>query len=449
MVIQATDGYNYWPTENLAKEITRIKEDKGSEFRNFILSEQTKPISDDQKPEFVNDFLPQIRTLGPDLKAEAKGRTWGGVLYNMFENEKGDTRVIELLVLWTKQKIFVTVFIPIMLFLIALMGIFHFSSVKQSSITQTEYAIIFIGLILSLLGLYYTLLSLIFKIFSFRPLMLIIGLGYLGLSFYDLDIKFHGIWAFRKTLFGMELYIPLIAMVLFAIFIIRIGCKLLEDHVYPGINKWPLLNKIGHDMDYAPLWVFLTKTNDDASDDPGNWKIDRVYYDQYHYFIGTTEVYNQKIANYEIANNWHSFNEAFEENKIPGKLKILTIAVVLFITGLVTIYDWGDTNLVIYQTILFGLAIMLFISFFNGIKRNVLVNIDFTKKKYLMTDQKIESLWNLAEKKAQLIITDKITNPFGANWETGSWSTEEQVVSKKKQFFFKIFNTRNLIRKII
>ena len=367
----------------------------------------------------------------------------------MYENEKGNKRVIELLVLWTKQKIFVTVFIPIMLLLIAIMGIFQFSSVKESSLTQAEYAIGFIGIILVILGLYYTLLSLVFRILSFRPLILVIGLGYLGLSFYELNIKFHGTWIYRGTILGMEYYLPLISILLLGLFIIRIGCKIVEDHIFPGINKLPILNKIGHDMDYAPLWIYLTKINDGANEEPANWKVEKVYYDQFHYFIGETEVQNIKEPNYEIANNWHSFNESIQRNKIPGIVKILLIAIILIITALVTTYDWGDNNLVIYQTILFTITIILFISVFNGIKRNVLERIDFLDKKYLMTEKKVETLWNLAEKKAQLIIKDKITNPFETNWETGSWSTEEHVVSKKKQLFFRVFDTRNWMRKVL
>ena len=157
MVLNSIERNNFWPTENLEKEIKRIKENTGADFKKLVLGNNTKTIDDNQKPEFLNEFLPEVLTLGPDLRAESKGKTWGGVLYNMYENEKGNKRVIELLVLWTKQKIFVTVFIPIMLLLIAIMGIFQFSSVKESSLTQAEYAIGFIGIILVILGLYYTL----------------------------------------------------------------------------------------------------------------------------------------------------------------------------------------------------------------------------------------------------------------------------------------------------
>jgi hypothetical protein len=192
-------------------------------------------------------------------------------------------------------------------------------------------------------------------------------------------------------------------------------------------------------MDYAPIWMFLLKTKNDSKNDIENWEITKIYFDRFHYFIGKEDPKHlTKVGNrykFEIKNTWHSINPVKNtlrykilNVKIPIKSRnvlIIFLFILLGLLGFLTFVSWGQSYLMILQSLII-LLMMYGIHSFNNYKICDLIdenqiNEMTDNEKYRITEEKIKTLWNLNDRKSQLIIKKKIFDPFGSEWEQSTW----------------------------
>ncbi|OLS22227.1 MAG: hypothetical protein HeimC3_32310 [Candidatus Heimdallarchaeota archaeon LC_3] len=422
-----------WPSKALEEAVNKIKSKKPDDKDYQKYSVEGKILGDkEEKRRFAKIFLPVVNTVGYELKNEVRKINWGGTQYDLVASSDGKKRVLQLLMIWTEQRSFVTTVYSVVLALIAILGVVIFSSVKENSRNWAEVSVIIVSTYLITVGIINIYYYYKYNLFSHRITLLFVGFAYLIVSVFDFDEKFDGggyQWIITET--NTEIYLPKISILLVILLILRFFLIVLEKLKLTNI---PIIKSFFsiHSMDYAPIWVYLEKINEKEDSIPENWRIEKVYYDRSHYTVGswTPQPEEYKLRpRFEIRNTWHSINEAKRKNSIilPVKclltLLLLELIILSLVFGLSTFYLWGQTFLIIFQTAIFVILIIS-IYLFNGELVHQLTEYEIIKDKsgkYQLSSEKIEILWNLTNVESRLKIVDKITQPFADNWKSNVW----------------------------
>ncbi|MHA1984802.1 MAG: hypothetical protein ACW967_10630 [Candidatus Hodarchaeales archaeon] len=423
---------NLWPS-NLQNKINSIGTLE-TPILNYNQVTKIKEIEDvSEKANFLNRFFPNIKAVSYDIQKEALDKRWyTGIQYTLNETLDKKNRVLQILLIWTRQRAFMSRFFAMIFILISIISILQLSSIKPESQSWAEWSIVLISLYLLFYFIYYSITSLILWHVNFRLLIGIMGIVYYFSSHFDLTEKSNGNGFLFTLLDGVEIYISLTSIIFLLIAFIFLVLRFLENIGVLGfLYRLPVLS-LGHDMDYAPLWVFLKKKHYSESvqdSEPFNWEISDIRYDRLHYFIGKVKVETEENEiQFEIRNRWHSFNISILTSLLSKKIKFFLIFLEIILFGIITGLLWGEISLIFLQTVIGIIIITTVVSLYNSYEFNF--TEDFKEKSAsnqisnILTPNKIDILWNLKDKKSRLKITDKLFNPFDCEWEKGKWDKE-------------------------
>ncbi len=194
-----------------------------------------------------------------------------------------------------------------------------------------------------------------------------------------------------------------------------------------------------HKMDYAPIFVYIK--NRIGSNE---WEFIKACWDQNHYNVGhTDERYHDYLKDNKrimlmIDNLWHDFTPLTQDtarrlherdwnwkksviNRNKMKNRLFKLIILLIVGGVIF-----QLSLPVLADVIsiFILGIYCYWEFSNlarsdskyqladGLKRN-----DLGPQENHLTHDKLETLWCLRKKKEQLIIRDRLQNPFYTNSE--------------------------------
>lgn len=431
-----------WPTKQLEYTLEAI----GTLPENLVSyppqNEQNfvEIIDNTEKANFALEFMPRISTIGFELRDESKSKIWSGIQYRLLESKDKKQRVLQNILIWTKQRFLFSRFYHIMLpLLFGFLGMLIISSVKMDSVKQAVIAVTVVFATLSIIGGPELLQTISYyinnkrRIYRNALILPVYGVVFL-IGIYDIYDKIYLGSVDRLLIipFGgnqIEIYLPIVSIVFFGIAILALALSIF-------LRNNPLL--ASHDMDYGPVWVYLTKIkseNELENNNPKDWQINKILYDGYHYDIDSVKRetlerdHNLETSNramLEIDNNWHAFYVGTSTSNMLAWLGI-TIAIISVIGMLVaTFYYWGSNSLLLLLTLLFiALIIGLYLSAAKFKSTLVLAGSTPTKEelenaKDILSHGKLDVLWNLRESSARLKIIDKILDPFNEslNWNT-------------------------------
>jgi uncharacterized protein (DUF362 family) len=429
-------GQEAWPTTRLQSTLETIgllNIDK-FEYPDDTKKEFVEITSNDEKGSFAEVFMPQVSTVGLELRSETKSSAWSGVQYQVLESKDESERVLQNVLIWTKQKVLFSQFYNFLLpLLLGFLGMLVVSSVKISSLQEGILSILIVSLILSLLGgpllLQFLLVYIQKREIIYRtPIILpIYGIIFL-ITIYDIyDKLFSSITILLTIPFGLEnieIVLPTVSMIFFGFAIVTfLLITLFGDKAILA----------SHYMDYGPIWIYLRKkTNINAFDshNPLHWEIERIYFDAYHYEVEKQdredlirEKYLKPTSSFErvvldIDNNWHAFSLSSTTSNLFAWLGVFIGILSFFGLILSPFYFWGTDSLLLILSVLFiilTVSLWLFVARY----RSTLIKIGKTdSKESLSTPKKqfspgkLNILWNLREDHAQLKIRKKILTPF-------------------------------------
>lgn len=393
---------------------------------------------------FAEAFYPTVSTRGVELLDENNSPAWAGTQHRLLESLDGTERVLQLLLVWTKQRYIFSYYYNMMVpFLLGLFGIILVSSAKEESQAEATLAVSLVVAVLWLLGgpilvrslwRYYHDRSIVVRNPQFFPIYGILFLVALA----DIADKFHsqGSQLLFLEVFGnvMDVNVPIVSVLFFGITALT------------GILIFIFGDKTivaSHDMDYGPIWVYLTQSSgfeELERTKPTSWQISRVCFDAYHYdvkcytrgeLIELKALRNGRVQ-IDIDNNWHSFHLS---SSSPQAMATNVFSYVGIIIALVSIIGlilapfvlWGTSYLIILDTILF-LTMMGGLYLTVALFRSSLVEVGVSvfrstleSPKYYLTPTKLHILWNLRAEEARLKIHEKYLDPFNPNISWKRW----------------------------
>ena len=133
----------------------KIKEIKVSD--NINVNYEANVISSNkEKGDFLYSFLPSIKAVGRDLKNESTNQKWTCGLYSsLLESKDKKERVIQVLIIWTRQRLFLKRFFSLILISLSILSIIQLSSIKSISDIWFLYSIYLISFTFIAFFLYY------------------------------------------------------------------------------------------------------------------------------------------------------------------------------------------------------------------------------------------------------------------------------------------------------
>ena len=333
---------NAWQTTAMKNQIKHLTEHLDSispKHQDPVVdTAQARELTDTaQTRELAEKFFPDIKITGVGLRIEKK-RSWGGLYYRVLKKRKKTTEesaeenaCIQWLYVWTKQKFFFSfgeTLIPS--FILFVFGFIFFNNFygEQELLTGKIGMILVSGfcIFLGSKRLYDILMQMIKrkeKQFYLHNSMLLLpmGLCFLYYVIYNPSIwrrwtsgflygimKRIVIWRLADTE-TKELLIPHVSVIFFVLGL--------------GLLLFWLVQPKTHEMDWAPLFIYIKKKEDS---DKRDWELDKVIFDSYHYYTsgfickkylkknsylkGKTEA----CITFEISNFWHSF-DLFSERR--------------------------------------------------------------------------------------------------------------------------------------
>ncbi|MHA2363667.1 MAG: DUF362 domain-containing protein [Candidatus Hodarchaeales archaeon] len=438
-----------WPTWELEKELLRIGLLGKPIFEYPTLFPDFVEIKDfDEKSSFAERFLPTVSTVGLELLSENHSKAWSGIQYGLVESKGGSLRVLQTILIWTKQKFVFSYFYNILLpILLGIFGIVLISSVKENSQLEGIVSVLLVFGVLWLLGgpillqfiyLYRSKKEVVIRNPMFFP---IYGTLYL-IALYDIFDKFSGgtnsLYVLNVGNNAIDINLPLVSIIFFVIAILA-GLLIL----FFG-NKHFLAS---HDMDYAPIWIYLSKKAYGVEIDnsnPVNWELESVCFDAYHYEMGKYskgELIEKKALKDEhvlldIDNNWHSFHLGYSslisETNTLAFIGLLISTISLISLLVFPLYFWGENILILVISVLF-LTLMVGLLLVIAQYRYPLVKIGVTEAKEslkepekVLTPGKLYVLWNLQQDVARLKIHSLLVEPFSKKLDWKRWDDPEE-----------------------
>ncbi len=460
--------YEEWPSVDLRRvAIERYPADKKPE--EYPLAEgvhdQTKRF---EAIKLAMQFRPKVILLGRELRSEKNSRNWGGVLFRVLSDAQdlqySSRAVIQFIHVWTKQSWFVSLWstiVPILL-LVFLSGwintdlLFHRSidNVGGTSEDITQQLdipqflrlpdkilmIVIISTLFILIGIRFsyskgkiryhnfTLFILYGLLFALQILEFLLVLAPpIVVSFsYFIEYDFTYLDLLIRSNASLFLDIPFTAIILFLLSIFFLVIFIWQPKI-PFIESQ-------HEMDYAPVYVYLKKTS------TGEWDLDYIIFDEFHYFCGKAKkqdlltsglLENHRQPILVIDNSWHSFS--IEK---PPRLRwilaiiIFTVSLIVFFLQLAAPLSFyiflrqfvGNLAVDIIRRVIVPLVVfgsLIYVNIYWPTELNERENL--FENRYHLTPTKLRILWNLQPQEAQLKIKKKMQDPF--NPDPNFWKT--------------------------
>ncbi len=465
-----------WPTTNLRKAIKNIELPKDYEMNDppeVPLAENTYNVTKDPKGiELATKYRPDIDLRGLELRSEKNSRRWGGLLYRVVADnpdiEQSKNVCIQYIHTWTEQGIFLSrwyhVFAPLMLAILAIWiysqsflppDVFDIPELKDPDrwIPIMEDAqdfflerplepgplILIIAAILFFVGIWGTFIKpRIEKAGRFSFANSTAFILYAPIFAWTVVlaenerwlIDFAWRWSHIKIRIFDEIYhISPEEQISFVYMssVIFIGIAILAELL---IRWQPGVAHLSHEMDYAPVFVYL------ELDNKGRWKFDKMRYDRLHYLIGektSKEISIKKkwipIRPYlVIDNNWHSFDTGR-----PGRIIQILEVIVLIVLAFVGVWQfllpveytrtaffvitprWIQILVKIIPFICFLLALRIVAAW----STEIFDDETLVEHRYHLDDHKLRILWNFKPKEPRFVIRKKLQDPF--NPDEGFW----------------------------
>ena len=464
-----------WPSPQLRKELLNLHSgrlDHDPPLDNAFLLEQ-----EDAFP-LATQFHPEISLQGIHLKEEQESIAWGGMLYRVLVDEKDPKKanraVIQYLYIWTKQPWFVSFWLNVVpLWILVFFSIYINSDIVfynplaegATDITSELTAVTFLSVLMlddrvfliSVISACFIILG-VLMIISRRSIyihsLFLIGFGilfslqlvefvYQSLPPVDVllqtslnvDIPFLSPETDVQT---QVLWIPFILLLLsFAflfVFVVQPPIPYIESR---------------HQMDYAPVYVYLTRGNKLRS-----WALDYVLYDKDHYFIediDKTDLEKKSLLDADgekprliMNTSWHSMFTSRTywslSNKLSGVFLIIAIWFVfisiflLLISPELSIWLVGFLQarpLIILKRFLLPMLFFFLFLLITVFQPSKFQKEELDHKSSYLTDDKLRILWNLHSKpfigpktdQAQLKIRTKLQQPFVPRDDKQYWET--------------------------
>ncbi len=457
--------YEEWPSVDLRNAVLeRFRLD--TKPTEYPLAEGVYDQTDNMEAsKLALTFRPKVILLGRELRSEKHSRNWGGVLFRVLSDaqdlQDSSRAVIQFVHVWTKQSWFISLWSTIvpLLLLVFLSGWLNTDLLFYRSIdTPTEditaqlevpqflrlsdkiLMVLIISILFILIGIRFsyskgkwryhnfTLFILYGLLFAFQIVEFFFEISppvVIDL-FYDVIYDFTYINRQVMSTANIRLNIPLTAIILsfLAIFFLVI---------FIWQPKIPFVES-QHEMDYAPVFVYLKK------DATGQWDIDYILYDMFHYFCGKAlkdELESRGLLERRrkpvllIDNSWHSFDlERPPRYRWIFAIIIFVLSMIVFIlqfTAPLSFYVFlrqftGTLAIDIIRRVIVPLVVfgsLIYVNIYWPTELNE--NENLFEHRYHLTPTKLKILWNLDTQEAQFKIRTKLQDPFNPDpkfWET-------------------------------
>lgn len=499
--------------------VERLKQDaKNSEwpnhfFRNAILEQITqiqstpdKPLplvnahditEDPQAAELAVKHGPKIKLLGQSLHSEKESNSWGGMLFRVLGDEStvedSSKLCIQYIYTYVRQKLPITFYnlvLPL-IFLFFVSVYFKFDTISYvetpTGVTPVTFRIVsqyyylfalilaFLIFIVGVVDLSYTFF--IRKVVSVRSLLLVILIVIFGvlllieyLFFFDPFweiIVAYGINISSPDIDQWAIQIGLVPIVLLFLIISSLILILYQDALLKNrfTSIWNFIKKLSHDMDYAPVYVYLDK------DAKNKWKVSMIRSDRLHYCI--TEKKGKATRKYKQAGRptfiMRGLHHSVELSR-PYQIRfyylkmIFALVVLLALVSMFAFLAILDVDIftqlqatikpVITDEKLSYAVAMFFYRFIYSVavfgclyyfitRRPFELNIDKDQKLselryYHLNCTKIQILWNL-KKESQFLIQEKLQDPFSDNTVE---EIERKGKVKQKKFWDSFYDSK-------
>lgn len=413
-----------WPTEQLKLALKKIIEPTKLEPDPELAQGVVDVTTEGEAKEQLLDFCPEVKLIGFELRDERRGSSWGGTLARVLQNSDGDRRCIQYVHTFTRQRWFISIYwhaIPLLL--LAFWGFLVISHLRGEdsfdiatlSILAIAGSFILAGIIphlkdfrnkpeeiqLRFRGTTPLIAYGVAELFVIIELMLLNEDRFLG---FEIQKDLLSGWEIR----GQSLIIPTSAIILATIGIFLAAVWLRQPKV-KGIESY-------HEMDYAPIFVWLKKTNPE-------WTFERACWDYMHYESACHDLASleekrclsddRKHVRLVIANTWHAFSLGKGSKKTPILGLILLAAGLLGFMILLLFEEIETSDLIDVLTfVILPEMILAGIYLFFQYPSDLMRDQDLREERYHFTAQKLAILWNLPKKEAQFKIRTKMQDPF-------------------------------------
>lgn len=416
-----------WQTKSLKSHIEKA----GLRKKGYMMPLMDAEDVTVDEHQLAKEFFPEVKLTGLELRSERKSKAWGGSYFRILkDSENEDNRVIQWIYVWTKQRFFVSFWVTVLpLFILGVLGtlIYSYLDFQNAIISVALIGSIFLLLGFSALkdalkglakGKYYFSNGQLFVVFG-TVFWLLLGEMYLKEKGFLRNVEES--FAFIESgeeliedivLGGHPLLISRVALFYFiaaAIALILLKVKL------------PAFTHATHDMDWAPLFIYVTKKGEE-------YKLDKIRYDAFHYFADTS-TYNslsqnnaligKKKPKLEIPNFWHSFRIKTGLNNwfyVIAGLVLLFVSLFLGIITFVGNVEWGNLDQIadIIRFVVFPLLLFLgaYLATSKWPSDVISKKIDLADTKYHLTDDRLRIFWNLRGQEPALKVRSKLQDPF-------------------------------------
>ncbi|MFX0171836.1 MAG: hypothetical protein ACFE9L_07950 [Candidatus Hodarchaeota archaeon] len=335
-----------WPTHSLRKALTKLT--PKLPLQDFPLgSSWTDITTETDVCAFAEKYEPRILLQGQGLISRKCKGTWGGMFYRVLEDEKGSQRVIQYIYVWVRQQLPFTFWNWVLpLFALLLISIYTSidTEIYSSDLESVEGIPVPVARILtSQFHPWFSIILSLIIIFVFGGFELwktwrrgdfsirVIIFPFLGVLYFgcivlellldpimaspflviDLNYVFH-LFDVTTDMADLVINIGVFPLSLFlisigSIFILYYQSKILEFRLVNWIINI-LHAHFSHDMDYAPIYVYLIQSKK-------TWIVDTISWDRLHYVAGVANRQEGELDFLEDAQhpimilkgNWHSF----------------------------------------------------------------------------------------------------------------------------------------------
>ncbi len=393
--------------------------------------------------ELLRDFAPDVKILGWQLKSEKKH--FGGVHYRAVKNEDDSERCLQYIYVYTKQlgavSLLWMVFVPILMGIWGMFILQNFDTeitLLLQAMSERNYA--------RLLPFNIESIPLMLTGGVWLPILLAGFAPHVG-DYFNMP---KGRWFYARSTtllipFGiMQWLVVFNSLVPIILFVFGGACAIYYSF------EWLKITKSAHDMDYAPVFVWITKRTEEEKTsgciseekrDSDYWKFKSACWDYYHYSGVTKDeedmtrswgpytskyLKDDKRVRLLMDNTWHSF---FLGSQITSFFRA---SVVVFPLLIFTAFELFTSSIYTdnYPTTVWMFAGLCFLAVLTGrtAARYPFSLVDDWNRyipspdedpeqsetywQHYLTPDKLSELWNLKEKQARFVIISKMQNPF-------------------------------------
>lgn len=461
-----------WPTHHLRKDVEKFK--LQIPLQNFPLGDKWTDITKQKKNcAFAKKYEPKILLQGQGLISEECSELWGGMLFRVLQDKEGTKRVIQYIYVWSKQQFPLTYWnwlLPLFaLFLISIYttidteiyrvdlgsveGIYELVTRIGTSDFHPWFLIIVSLILIVFFGGYELIKYWKTRAFSIRliifPLLGLFCLGCIVLElllnpifpspFLKVDLSY--IFHFYNVTTDMSDLVINIGVLQSCLCLLLIGSILIL--YYKLIERvFNLLNiHISHDMDYAPIFMYLVQSND-------IWRVDAISWDKLHYKAGLANqqggkkihklnFLEKKNDEYHprmiLKGNWHSFEPLSLKDRIKGLflwyfwfgvlLGLLLLGLFLTVSNLNVFGaienflepSWANFIPTVLYRVLYPVVLLWCVYYFVTRRKRPFLSPNDQNlcqlKYYHLSPEKCQILWSLPSE-PQFLIQEKLQNPL-------------------------------------